>query len=561
MKHRTLLLAALLFLTSLLYLPTLDDPPLNWDDPEYIELPLLEEPDALLQIWTSFATPQAYPVLFTSFWLDRTLWGGSIPATRGTNMVLHGLVAVLAFLFFREILNREGAAFFGALLFAVHPTQVATVAWIAERKNLLVALFLLLSLIAYRRAARGVEERRSRLVPWGATYAFGLLAMLSKSSAVVLPLLILWMEACLPTDERPATEKPSSVAPRTAVSAKRDGRHRWQSILPWTLPFFLFAALQSGLTLFREHGPAITTDASAVERIAIAARGLWFYLGKLVWPSGLSPMYPRWELDSSMLVLGALALAGLLLVTILLLGALRSIIRNKASSEGTMRVLVFGLGFFVIANLPTLGLVPFGYMEKSFVADHFLYVPALGFWIAVCALGQFLAGRLGASRLARIGAVAAPVLIALTWGAMTMARLPHWSDSEAFWSRAIETSPRSWVAWGNRGEFRARGGRWSESRSDLERALEIRPDYPEARFNLGYVLDRQGDLAGAREQYERVVALSPNFAEAHLNLGIVLARQGDRVGTRREIEAARSLDADIPVPPSIEAWLRETGSP
>src|SRR5690606_27258803 len=119
-----------------LYLPTLDDPPLNWDDPEYIELPLLEEPDALLQIWTSFATPQAYPVLFTSFWLDRTLWGGSIPATRGTNMVLHGLVAVLAFLFFREILNREGAAFFGALLFAVHPTQVATVAWIAERKNL-----------------------------------------------------------------------------------------------------------------------------------------------------------------------------------------------------------------------------------------------------------------------------------------------------------------------------------------------------------------------------------------------------------------------------------------
>ena len=541
-KHRTLLLAAVLFLTSLLYLPTLDDPPLNWDDPEYIELPLLEEPDALVQIWTSFATPQAYPVLFTSLWLDRVLWGGSIPATRATNMVLHGLVAVLAFLFIRGVFSptRNGPAFLGALLFAVHPTQVATVAWIAERKNLLAALFLLLSLLAYRYAARRSAEGQGRLVRWFGTYLFGLLAMLSKSSAVVLPLLILWMEACLPLMQ-----------------------HRgWKPIFLRTLPFFAFAATQSGLTLFREHGPAITTDASAVERVAIAARAIWFYLGKLVWPADLSPMYPRWALDFPMLILGAIALFGLLLASGLLLGTLRSAIQRSTRSEGAIRALVFGLGFFVIASLPTLGLAPFGYMEKSFVADHFLYVPALGFWIAGCASGQVLMGRLPPHRrrsgeFTAIGLFAA---IALIWGAMTVSRLDHWKDSEAFWTRAIETSPRAWVAWGNRGDFRARAGRWADARADLEEALELRPAYPEARYNLGYVLDRQGDLEGAREQYERAVALSPNFAEAHLSLGIVLARQGDRPGTRREIEAARSLDADIPVPPSIDAWLRETGS-
>jgi tetratricopeptide (TPR) repeat protein len=201
-------------------------------------------------------------------------------------------------------------------------------------------------------------------------------------------------------------------------------------------------------------------------------------------------------------------------------------------------------------------------MEKSFVADHFLYVPAIGFWIAVCASGQILMGRLTPSRRrsGEIAAIGLFAVIALIGGAMTVSRLDHWKDSEAFWTRAIETSPRAWVAWGNRGDFRARAGRWADARADLEEALELRPAYPEARFNLGYVLDRQGDLAGAREQYERAVALSPNFAEAHLSLGIVLARQGDRPGTRREIEAARSLDADIPVPPSIDAWLRETGS-
>jgi hypothetical protein len=328
------------------------------------------------------------------------------------------------------------------------------------------------------------------------------------------------------------------------------------------LPFFVFAAMQSGLTLFREHGPTITTDASALERIAIAARAVWFYLGKLVWPVDLSPMYPRWELDSSMLVWGAIALVCLLLASGLLLGALRFAVRRTADWEWSTRALMFGLGFFVIANLPTLGLIPFGYMEKSFVADHFLYVPALGFWIAVCALGQIIIGKLDPARR-RFGEILATGLllaVAVLCSFLTVGRFEHWRDSEAFWNRAIETSPRAWVAWGNRGEFRARAGRWADASADLEAALKIRPDYPEARFNLGYVLDRQGNLAGAREQYERAVALSPNFAEAHLNLAIVLARQGDRLGTRREIEAARSLNPNIPVPPSIDAWLRETGT-
>ncbi len=200
-------------------------------------------------------------------------------------------------------------------------------------------------------------------------------------------------------------------------------------------------------------------------------------------------------------------------------------------------------------------------MEKSFVADHFLYLPALGFWIAVCASLQHVTeSLLGTKRRAVTASVAAiGSACVLLYGGMTVSRLQHWRNSEAFWSRAIATTPGAWVAWGNRGEVRAREGRWADARSDLESALKIRPDYPEARFNLGYVFDRQGDLAGARAQYERAVALSPNFAEAHLNLGIVLARQGDRSGSRREIEAARALDPSIPVPPSIDTWLYGTG--
>ncbi|MCA9729158.1 MAG: glycosyltransferase family 39 protein, partial [Candidatus Eisenbacteria bacterium] len=209
---------AIFLIAASVYLPTLDDPALNWDDPEYIELPLLQQPDALAQIWTSFATPQVYPVVFTSFWIDTLLWKGDLRGTRAVDLLLHGLVGVLAFCFLRSILGRrfgEGPAFVTALLFALHPTQVATVAWIAERKNLLAAIFVLLALMACRRATMRADGRPARR-EWTAAYVFGFLAMFSKSTAVVLPLLVLWMEAWIPA-RRPA-------------AADVGGSGRWRSL-------------------------------------------------------------------------------------------------------------------------------------------------------------------------------------------------------------------------------------------------------------------------------------------------------------------------------------------
>lgn len=543
MRRSPWLLAGVLFLLSVLpYVGTLGYGPLNWDDPEYVGLPWYREANAFLRIWTSFDTPQVYPVVFTSFWIDSVFWGGSMVAVRVTNLVLHATAAVLAFFLARHLLAHslgvshlranapedprsksarrvslrhiDLAAFLIALAYALHPTQVGSVAWIAERKNMLVAALSFGSILLYLRSRADGFDRK-----WAGSFALAVLAMLSKSSAVVLPLQI----------------------------AIVGGLHaNWRRNVPRIVPFFLLAALQSALTVFREHGPEVVSDESWLERIAIAGGAIWFNVSKLLLPLGLSPLYPRWK-PSSVVLAGLLGLTAVGVIA-------WAFWRFRARIPGLVTV---GLLFFVVSLLPTLGLIPFGYLEKSFVADHFLYVPAFGLWLAIAGVlfRWTVQGETAqAQQRRRIVATLTGTLL-LAYAAMSFQRTRHWESSETYWTHVLTTNPDAWVAWNNRGEARLQEGRFDSARSDIEKALAIRPDYPEATFNLGFVREKQSNPAGAIEAYRSALELSPDFPDAHWNLGRLLLLSGRRDEGIRHLERAHALDPAFP----LEQTLRAVG--
>lgn len=475
----------LLAVTLLVYAGTLGHQALNWDDPEYVSNSLYAEPDALVRIWASFETPQVYPVVFTSFWLEQRVWGTRMFGYHLDQVVLHVVAVWLALRFLQRLGVPRWVALCTAALFALHPTQVATVAWLAERKNVLAAIFAFAGLTAY---LGWRETRRPR--EWLLVLAFFLLAMLSKSTAVTLPVSLVLLEATIPGTRR----------------------MRWAALLP----FFLPALVMSALTVMREHGAEITSDVSVLDRVWIAAAGRVHDVWRLLVPFGLSPLYPRWPVEAARPFGIAAFVVGV--------SALLWIFRARARWPWV----AFGVTQFVISLVPTSGLIPFGYMDHSFVADHFLYWPSWGFWLASLASVASFAPTATFPRFA--------LWIPLVWILPSLALVPlharAYRDSGRFWGEVLRHNPNSWVAHGNLGHWYAERGEFAEAKGALERSLALHPRNPDAAFNLGYAHDRLGEWTKATEAYERALGLDPTYPGARENL-----RRVRGIQERREYES------------------------
>ncbi len=522
--HRSILgsrgLLALVVLLAAVgpYLGTLGHDFLNWDDAEYVpQNELLRDPGGLLRIWTSLDDPQFYPMVFTSYWLEFHLWGSAPAGYHAINILLHAIASLLLLRLLLQLGLPASVAFASALLFAAHPTQVASVAWVSERKNVLSGVFYFLCLQQYLSALQG--RGRGHLV-W--SWILGALAMLSKTTTVTLPLTALLLEAWVAGEALAAGPvRRAGVAQRTEGAWKR-----------WARPAVLFvpALLAAGVTLFREHGPVFVSDVSLPERIGIAARALWFDAGKLLAPIRLSGVYPRWD-PGSILWPGILSCLAVLLVA-------AALFRFRARWP---RAVPFGLAQFAIATIPTSGIIAFGYMDKSFVADHFLYLPSWGFWMAFFSLVEWMGAR-----ALRRPALTLGLAMTAAFTPLTVAYARSWRDSETFWTHVLERNPRSWVAYGDLGQWNAGNGRLDAALSDLREAVRLKPDYVEAWFNLGYTLDRLGRMEEAEQAYQASLRLSPENPDAHNNLGVLYLRSGDLARARGEFQAALALTPNDP---------------
>ncbi len=503
-KRTALAASALVVATLAAYGPALRGG-FIWDDHDHVTRnAAVQNPNGPADIWLRVgATPQYYPLVFTSFWIEHALWGLEPFGYHLDNVLLHALNALLLWRVLRRL--SVPGAWLAAAVFALHPLQVESVAWITERKNVLSGAFCLAALLAYLRFAqinpqRGSDGDSPATWRWYAlSLALFVAALLSKTVTCSLPaviLLVLWWKR------------------------RRAGGRAVLALVPMFAVGVALGLLTVWLEKHQIRAAGSEWDYSPVERCLIAGRALWFYLGKLVWPAQLTFWYPRWRIDAGQWqqFLYPAAFAGLLAALWLL--------RHRFGRAALVSLLIFA-GTLV----PALGFFDVYPMRFSFVADHFQYLAG----IAPIALLTTLAtlafharrNRTSAAPRTRPMPAAARLVAALLLG--TLATLT-WRQAAHY--RTYETLLRD--------------------------TLAKNPSAAVAHLNLGHVLQEQGRLEQAVTHFQEVVRLGPDAHKAHNNLGFVLERLGQIEDAVRHYRASIALDDRLPDPFNNLAWLLST---
>jgi Tfp pilus assembly protein PilF len=477
-----------------------------WDDDDhFLNDPLVRAPDGW---WRVFADPQPgivgaeggavvwnyWPIPRASFWLDRHLWGvdtrgqPNLVAARITNVALHALIALLLGIVLLR-LDVPGARL-AALVFAVHPMAVESVAWITERKTLLGTAFGLATLLAWLRFERE-GARRWYLAALGLFVA----TLLAKTSTVMLPVVLVllrWYE-------------------RKPLDARAVAR---------LAPFFA-ASLVGGVTsiVFERHFIGSQGDffeTSIAERVATAGWIVWFYAGHVLAPFSVSFNYPRFAIDAASptdwLPSAALVVVGAVLW------------RHR---DTWARPWLLALGAFVANLFPVLGFFGVYGMRYAQVADHWLYLAAAPLLAGVVALGV-IATQQRAARVPMIRVAGAAAAIAVVTGLALLSRdhAAAFVDRETLWTHTLERAPSSYLANVNLGVLRLEAGRLPEAIAHFERATRAEPGFAEAWVNLGNALDASGRMADAVPHWERAIVLDPKQSIALYNLSVARIKAG-----------------------------------
>jgi tetratricopeptide (TPR) repeat protein len=444
---------------------------------------------------------------------DYLLWGMAPFGYHLTSLMLHAAGAATFFFVAAKLLRlalpeppagRRSYVVYGAalsaLLFAVHPLRAESVVWASERKDVLCGLFFLLTILCYLKAAaaEGAAALRRRWL--GLALGAYVLALLSKSMAVSMPLVLLALD----------------IYPLRRLGAGKPG-----ALKVW-LEKLAFAALALGpviVALYAQKVSGAVTGLqgwSAAQRAAQAAYGLVFYLWKTVWPSGLSPLYqpPASFVPSDWPFLAAGA------AVLLLTGAAWLLRRRRPALAAIW-------GVYVVMLLPVLGFVSIG---PQFVADRYSYLACLG-WVLLPGAGLVLAlrrqdaGRAGRIPFAVILFLGVAACAGL--GGLTVRQAGIWRDTLALWTHALAVDPGNYLAHNYMGSTLVDLDRPEEALVHYRESLRLKPSYADARYNLAVLLPRFGKNAEAEAQYRLALADKPDLAEAHHNLGVLQDARGE----------------------------------
>ncbi len=462
-----------------------------WDDDNWIAaVPstpthrLIHDDGGLRGIWLTNQTQDYWPLSNSMFWLEWRLWGMNPAGYRAVNLVLHAIGSILVWRIGRQL--GVPWAWLGAILFAVHPVTVASVAWIAELKNCLSLTLYAAALLFWL-----WFDATGRRVWYAASLVAFLMTLLAKTSTVVLPVMLL------------------------AFAWWRRGRIDRQDVVR-TIPFFLLALVTGLMTLWRQtSGTGVPGDAAAdglLSRIAASGWVAWFYLSKALLPVRLAMLYPRWTVDPATIT-AWLPLAALL-------GAAAGIHRLDPRYR---RPLAMGLGCYLVSLGPVLGILPMWFRRYSLVSDHLQYLalPAITLLVA--------AGLRAVSVIAGWRPLATGVASVLVVGCMALT----WQRSSVFTSNvslmqdSLSKNPDSWTAHTNLGAELGHLGRPQEAIEHYQAALRLRPTAFQAHNNLAATLLQLGRPQEAIPHYQEALRINPDVAEIHANLGNALAVLGN----------------------------------
>src|SRR5213595_1356745 len=386
-----------------------------WDDDAYVtNNELLTAPEGLRRIWFSLDSPSQYfPLVYTTFRVEHALWGLNPTGYHWINLVLHVANALLVWAVLAR-LPISGAWLAGAI-FALHPVQVESVAWITERKNVLMAFFFLLTLLGW---IAFVDERtRRRWIFYCVALIFYVLALSAKATACTLPaalFLILWLQ------NKPITMR------------------RLVQIVP-----FVFLGIGMGLLAVwweRYHqgtNRAVFTFLNPIERVLVASRAVWFYLSKIFWPSNLAFIYPRWKISPADL-----------LGYIWLLAGIAACVAIYFLRRYFGRSVEVAAAFFVATLSPVLGFIMLFTFRYTFVADHYQYLACIGPIALVSAGVVSLADML---KDYRVFILTAALFVVATLAVLTWRQSAMYGDIETLWRITLVRNPACWMAYNNLG--------------------------------------------------------------------------------------------------------------
>jgi Tfp pilus assembly protein PilF len=552
---------ALTAIVLAVYNPVVHNSFVNYDDEGYI---LQNEHvragltwDTVKWAFTTYDQANWHPLTWLSHALDCQLFGLNPAGHHYSSVILHAANAVLLFLLLQSATGFRWRSLMVAALFALHPINVESVAWAAERKNVLSMMFFLLALYAYTWYARRLGVQRYMVV----TLAFAC-ALMSKPQVVTFPfLLLLW-------DYWPLGRTGGRSIPEENAQLEVAQKASLGWLLLEKLPWLALVAASSFLTMKAQRAGGTVKALSLYSlplRIESSLIAYVRYLGKLFWPTNLVALYPHpTRLYSAWQVAAAAAL--LTLITVLVL-----VSRQR-------RYLAVGWFWFLGSLVPMIGLVQVG---AQAMADRYAYIPFIGLFVMLTWLaGDWIATLRQSNSFApwmavRIAVPTAACLLAL--GVLTYHQATYWHDSEPFWRRTIDLTQENYVAHDILGYYLTTQGRTEEGAAQFRDALAIRPEDPEANislgpyeqahghlsaaiehyqqvalysaipalratalFNLGHTYRQMGDLVRAKQYFEMTLQMAPNEPTAMVGLGLIAEANGDQAEAVREFSRAQS---------------------
>jgi protein O-mannosyl-transferase len=476
----------------------------GWDDGlEITQNAVLRAPGGWWRAWIHPEGMDYFPLKSSLQWIEWHLWGDNPLGYHLVNLGLHVCSALLIWRLLHVLGVR--AAFVGGLLFAVHPLSVESVAWISEFKNTVSLPPLLLASIAYV-----AFDRDGRRGTWALSLLWFFAALACKTSTVMFPVVLL------------------------LYAWWRRGRLGRRDLLA-ALPFFAAALALGAATVWFQSTRSIGiagTPESLGTRLAQAGWSIVSYTRMCLWPAGVEPIYPAAANSWPPILpwLGIFAVLG--------------VFWHKRAGWG--RHALLGTGWFLLNLVPVLGIIPMAYFRISPRADHFAYLPLVG-WVGLAAAGlgalmETLEAPRGPSWPIRIPLAGGVAAVAFAMALEARAYAGAYRDEKTLWTYAVERNPGAWLARANLGKVLYQEGRPAEAEVQFREAIRLKPDSPEAHADLGNCLEAEGLADDARSEYAAALAISPNFAGAHYDLGLSLLRSGRLDEAQAQLKTALQLD-------------------
>jgi protein O-mannosyl-transferase len=501
-----------------LYLPVTHHPFVNYDDDRYVtENPHLRQGLTAATVkWALTSTEQAnwHPLTWMSHALDCSLYRLNAGGHHFTSVLWHVMNVLLLLLFLMRSTGQFGPSLFVAALFALHPIEVESVAWVAERKNVLCTAFFLLTLLAYGWYARTPDWKR-----YLAIVALFAAALASKPMVITLPFVLLLVD----------------YWPLRRIGRSDSGIHpaSWPRLILEKLPLLALSAGSAFITMrAQKSGGAVrsVTEFSFGVRIENAIVAYAMYLWKMIWPWRLAPLYPH---PGSSLAVWQVAVAALVL----------SAITALVITFRSHRYLLVGWLWFLGTLVPVIGLVQIG---EAAMADRYAYIPLIGIFVMIAF------GVAEASRISRQLAVAA-VTILLALAVLSWHQIRHWKNSVELWSHALAVTQHNFIAEDNLGGALILEDKEEEAHPHFEAAARINPRDPMSRSNLGAYFQTHNRLREAIAEYEVAVSLTSDpalLAQSYANMGAAHRMLGEDDQAQRTFEQSLRLN-----PNQFNAWL------